>query len=184
MIISVPRCLLERSAHINEIFGLSGSPGTHGIPDLSLYGNVKRRCRWVPLVHFRHNFDKQFRQTAGTTRHIQTFRRCVDEFLRISVKYVKSEVRSWDSDVRRKIGQKYHSCGAKVTCAASKVTCAAQISSVRQHFYHWNFSKCNMYMRIINVQTGTHTPIGFLLLKVKMCTNSSLFFYGAHRHTA
>ena len=61
-------------------------------------------------------------------------------------------------------GQKYQSCGAKMTCAdtsftgaASKLTCTALISSVRQEFYHWNFSKCNMYVRIINVQTGTHT---------------------------
>ena len=93
---------------------------------------------------------------GGHNQTYTEFRRCVDEFWRISVKYLKSEVRSWDSDVRRKIGQKYHSCGAKVTCAASKVTCAAQISSVRQHFYHWNSEKYNMYMRIINVQTGTH----------------------------
>ena len=99
----------------------------------------------------------QFRRKAGTSRHIQTFKRCVEEFRRISVEYLKSEVRPWDSDVRRKIGQKYHSCGAKITCAASKLTCAVLISSVREEFYHWNFSKCNMYVRIINVQTGTHT---------------------------
>ena len=61
-------------------------------------------------------------------------------------------------------GQKYHSCGVKMTCAdasftgaASKLTCAALISSVRQHFYHWNSAKRNMYVRIINVQTGTHS---------------------------
>ena len=60
-------------------------------------------------------------------------------------------------------GQKYHSCGVKVTCAdasftgaASKLTWVALISNVRQEFYHWNFSKCNTYVRIINVQTGTH----------------------------
>ena len=98
----------------------------------------------------------QFRRKAGTSRHIQTFKRCVEEFRRISVEYLKSEVRPWDSDVRRKIGQKYHSCGAKITCAASKLTCVVLISSVREEFYHWNFSKCNMYVRIINVQTGTH----------------------------
>ena len=102
----------------------------------------------------------QFRRKAGTSRHIQTFKRCVEEFRRISVEYLKSEVRPWDSDVRRKIGQKYHSCGAKMTCAASKLTCAILISSVREEFYHWNFSKCNMYVRIINVQTGTHSSMG------------------------
>ena len=70
---------------------------------------------------------------------------------------LQSEVRPWKSDVRHKIREKYHSCGAKLTCATSKLTCAARISSVRQEFYHWNFSKCNMYVRIINVQTGTHS---------------------------
>ena len=63
-------------------------------------------------------------------------------------------------------GQKYHSCGVKMTCAdtsftgaASKLTWAALISNVRQEFYHWNFSKCNTYVRIINVQTGTHSYV-------------------------
>ena len=110
-------------------------------------------------------FPPQFWRKAGTSRHIQTFKRCVEEFRRISVEYLKSEVRPWDSDVRRKIGQKYHSCGAKITCTASKLTCVVLISSVREEFYHWNFSKRNMYVRIINVQTGTHRN-----------TNANVFF--------
>ncbi len=47
---------------------------------------------------------------------------------------------------------------AYFTDAASKLTRAALISSVRKEFYHLIFSKCNMYVRIINVQTGNHIP--------------------------
>ncbi len=68
--------------------------------------------------------------------------------------------------MRHEIMQKYQSCGAKMTCAdayftdaASKSTRAALISSVRKEFYHLIFSKCNMYVRIINVQTGNHSCV-------------------------